>query len=173
MKLFTSLLMGLSLLFFVGCNSDAPSGSENASSTDNPEMSQPFQDMQTPAANPAAPPAKASDGVVYHYACPNACGGGDGPGTCPTCGTAYAHNQAWHDQNPAQDPVQQAPVDIDMRNPGATPPPVATPATPEPAQNAAGVWHYTCSAGCSGGAGAAGSCSKCGGSLSHNQAYHQ
>jgi hypothetical protein len=51
--------------------------------------------------------------------------------------------------------------------PGATPP-----ATPEPAQNAAGVWHYTCPKGCEGGAGSAIACAKCGTTLAHNQAYH-
>ena len=45
--------------------------------------------------------------------------------------------------------------------------------TPEPAQNAAGVWHYTCSAGCAGGAGSAVACAKCGKTLAHNQTYHQ
>jgi hypothetical protein len=44
--------------------------------------------------------------------------------------------------------------------------------TPEPAQNADGVWHYTCSAGCAGGAGSAVSCATCGGTLAHNQGYH-
>lgn len=52
-----------------------------------------------------------------------------------------------------------------------TAPPAAT--TPEPAQNAKGVWHFTCAKGCEGGAGAAGNCAKCNGPLSHNQAYHQ
>ena len=50
-------------------------------------------------------------------------------------------------------------------------PPSAT--TPEPAQNAEGIWHYTCEKGCAGGAGAAGTCASCGGPLAHNQAYHQ
>lgn len=58
---------------------------------------------------------------------------------------------------------------------GAAPP--AAPATPaattEPAQNAAGVWHYTCPNGCAGGAGSATACAKCGSTLAHNQAYHQ
>ena len=51
-------------------------------------------------------------------------------------------------------------------------PPTMTPPTAEPAQNAAGVWHYTCGNGCKGGAGAAGTCGTCGGTLAHNQAYH-
>jgi hypothetical protein len=170
MKLLSSLLMGFGLLFMVACNSDAPSGTQNASGADNPAAIEPF-DIQSPSSQ--APPAVAADGKVYHYACPNACGGGDAAGTCPVCGAAYAHNQAWHDQNPAQNPTQnQPPVEINMSNPAASVP--TAPATPavEPAQNAAGVWHYICSAGCSGGAGAAGSCGKCGAALSHNQAYH-
>jgi len=53
--------------------------------------------------------------------------------------------------------------------PNATTP---NPATLEPPQNASGVWHYTCSKGCAGGSGAAGSCNNCGGPLAHNTAYH-
>ncbi|MBK7358340.1 MAG: hypothetical protein IPI45_10600 [Saprospiraceae bacterium] len=50
-----------------------------------------------------------------------------------------------------------------------TPP---APGTAEPAQNAAGVWHFTCSKGCPGGAGTQGNCAKCGNPLTHNAAYH-
>ncbi len=39
-------------------------------------------------------------------------------------------------------------------------------------QNAGGVWHYTCSKGCAGGAGSAVNCGTCGNLLVHNQAYH-
>jgi hypothetical protein len=42
----------------------------------------------------------------------------------------------------------------------------------EAAQNAVGVWHYTCSQGCVGGAGMAGNCNTCGGLLAHNAGYH-
>lgn len=42
----------------------------------------------------------------------------------------------------------------------------------EPAQNAKGIWHYTCPKGCEGGAGIQTSCAKCGGPLQHNAAYH-
>ncbi len=44
---------------------------------------------------------------------------------------------------------------------------------PEPPQNAAGVWHYTCSTGCAGGAGSAVPCKTCGKTLAHNQEYHK
>jgi hypothetical protein len=100
---------------------------------------------------------------VQHYICPNNCqgSGGAAQGNCPVCGTAYLHNQAFH----ANDAQNQA-----------TPPPTPTPnpATPteEPAQNAAGVWHYTCAKGCAGGAGTTTACSSCGGMLAHNAAYH-
>src|SRR5690606_42004993 len=56
---------------------------------------------------------------------------------------------------------------IDLGNTPAT-----TASTPEPAQNTAGVWHYTCPNGCAGGAGATGKCATCGGDLAHNTAYH-
>ncbi len=45
-------------------------------------------------------------------------------------------------------------------------------ATTEASQNTEGVWHYTCSKGCAGGAGSAVNCNNCGSLLVHNQAYH-
>ena len=134
-------------------------------------------DQQAPATNP--PPAAVlpgtPEGLVNHYTCPNNCAGsGAGEaGTCPVCGTAYVHNQAFHNQTPATTtqkmtfPGSTTSVPAD----GSTPP--VTPPTPEPAQNAGGVWHYTCANGCEGGAGGAGSCPKGGGALAHNSAYHQ
>lgn len=112
------------------------------------------------------PAAPSVNSAVKHYICSNNCEGSGGPaaGTCPVCGNAYVHNDAYHNNGGATTPTT-APSPV----PGTTP--TATP-TPEPAQNAAGVWHYTCGNGCAGGAGAAGSCSKCGGALAHNAAYH-
>ena len=95
---------------------------------------------------------------VQHYYCPNSCegSGGDNAGTCPVCGTAYVHNQAWHNTPAASNnAINQV-----------------TSPVPEPAQNANGVWHYTCTNGCSGGAGSAVPCSQCGSTLVHNSAYH-
>ena len=48
----------------------------------------------------------------------------------------------------------------------------STSTTAEPAQNEKGVWHYTCSLGCPGGAGFATSCSNCKNILAHNPLYH-
>lgn len=60
----------------------------------------------------------------------------------------------------------------DSLQPG-TAPAVSTDAPKaEPPQNAEGVWHYTCTKGCAGGAGSATACATCGGTLVHNQAYH-
>ncbi len=56
-----------------------------------------------------------------------------------------------------------------------TPTPKAKTANPlnfEPPQNAAGVWHFTCSKRCAGGSGAAGNCTTCGAPLIHNTLYH-
>lgn len=118
-----------------------------------------------PNANPATPePAQNAEGV-WHYTCPNGCEGGAGTAAnCAKCGGPLAHNQAYHGNQPTPTTTITGTPDG-----GLTPP---TP-TPEPAQNAAGVWHYTCSNGCEGGSGTAGTCSKCGGTLAHNQAYHQ
>jgi len=114
---------------------------------------------------------------VKHYTCSNNCAGsgGDAAGTCPTCGNAYVHNDAYHNNTAAPTPnpaaagaasgatnTQTSTSNINFTDPNST----------EPAQNAAGVWHYTCGAGCAGGAGAAGTCASCGGALAHNSAYH-
>lgn len=129
---------------------------------------------QAPAPNTSitAPAATNTSGVVQHYICPKACAGsgGDSAGTCPVCGSAYQHNQAYHNQpqtstnsNEGLSPIIQQPA-------GSTTTPAAT--TAEPAQNDAGVWHYTCNNGCAGGAGSAIACASCGSTLAHNQAYH-
>ncbi|MCB0584816.1 MAG: hypothetical protein KDD06_05755 [Phaeodactylibacter sp.] len=130
--------------------------------------------QSTPAQQPAdntapaiTPPANinsntstaAAPAGVQHYICPNNCAGSGGgtAGACPVCGTAYVHNAAFHNQG----------------NAGGSSPMVQQPQQEAPAQNAAGVYHYICQNGCSGGSGAAGSCPQCGGALAHNQAYHQ
>ena len=117
----------------------------------------------TAAANAGIQGAPAGVANLPHYYCPNSCegSGGDAQANCPTCGTAYVHNAAFHNQTPAG------------TNPAVTPggtPPVTPPAAA--AQNANGVYHYTCANGCAGGAVAQGSCATCGGALAHNDAYH-
>jgi hypothetical protein len=116
-----------------------------------------------PTAAPAPQPAPKQEPAqnakgVWHYTCSKGCAGGAGTATaCAKCGTTLVHNAAYHEgQNPTV----------------ATPNPTATP-KPEPAQNAKGVWHYTCGDGCAGGAGSAVACAKCGKTLAHNSAYHQ
>lgn len=120
-------------------------------------------------------PATAGTPGGKHYICSNNCAnsGADAAGTCPVCGNAYVHNDAFHNNAAAPPPTpvagaagaantQTSTSNINFTDPNST----------EPAQNAAGVWHYTCGAGCAGGAGAAGTCASCGGALAHNSAYH-
>ena len=126
--------------------------------------SESVRDQAVQSVAPAAGAAAASmaPGGIAHYICPNNCAGSGGAeaGNCQVCGTAYTHNQAFNDQQ-QPDPAASPPVTINQ------------PQTPEPAKNAAGVYHYTCSNGCAGGAGAAGNCPSCGNPLAHNQAYHE
>jgi hypothetical protein len=134
------------------------------------------QNQSITAPPPAATlPTNLAAGGVMHYTCPNNCegSGGAAAGSCPVCGTAYVHNQGFHDQaaQPATQKMTFPGQTTTVPNDGSMPPP--TPTTPEPAQNASGVWHYTCANGCAGGAGGAGSCGTCGGALAHNAAYHQ
>ncbi len=130
-------------------------------------------DLNQPApASPAAPGAEPAQNAagVWHYTCSNGCAGGaGGAGTCATCGNALAHNTVYHNNTGAPTPSAN-PVTTESATSKVTF--SGDPANPEPAQNAAGVWHYTCSAGCAGGAGAAGTCASCGGALAHNSGYH-
>lgn len=121
-----------------------------------------------------APAPAAATGAVMHYICPNNCAGsgGDMAGNCPVCGTEYLHNDAFHNQG---GPTPPSPTLSGPQNPEFQQQPAITPPPPaqDPAQNARGEWHYTCSSGCAGGSGTAGNCAKCGASLAHNDAFHQ
>ena len=143
----------------------------NAGESLSPQViSEPGDNTFTPNPNQANVPA-GTDGKVWHFVCADGCEGGhgDGKAPCPVCGKEMAHNQAFHANNNNAD--NQAPTIIPPGGDQTTNP--IAPATPEPAQNAAGVWHYTCPNGCAGGGGAAGPCASCGTTLAHNSAYHQ
>lgn len=128
-----------------------------------------------PASQPLNTPVATTG--VQHYICPKNCAGSGSSqqGACPVCGSQYVHNAAYHTQttNTTTNPTT-APSPI-ITNPPATmqTQDVQAPQTQEPAQNAAGVWHYVCSKGCAGGSGERGFCSKCNAGLVHNAAYHQ
>jgi len=104
---------------------------------------------------------------VKHYICKNNCenSGADVAGNCPVCATPYTHNQAYHNK----DFLKNGPLDVPKTN-GSTNTNTNPQATP--AQNAAGVFHYTCNNGCYGGSGTAATCKVCGEALVHNAAYH-
>ena len=152
---FCSLLFAS--LFLIGC---ADADKDNI-------RSKARQNIPESAAVSAPPPGSASstNAGVQHYYCTNNCAGsgGDSQGNCPVCGTAYEHNAAFH--NTAAAPTATT-------APAPTNAPPGAPAMPEPAQNAAGVWHYTCSNGCAGGGARATACGTCGSELAHNTAYH-
>lgn len=126
------------------------------------------------AVAPVTAPAVGGAAGVEHYICPSGHvgSGGDAQGSCSQCGAALVHNQAFHanDAAPTITPPAGAGQNPMFQDPSAAPT-VAAPPT-EPAQNAAGVWHYTCANGCAGGGAAAGPCATCGSTLAHNQAYH-
>lgn len=124
------------------------------------------------AATPAAEPPQNTAGV-WHYTCPNGHTGGAGSAApCAVCGTTLVHNTAYHNTSAPATPVGATTT---AGNATTIPPTTITPPvnqTPEPPQNAAGVWHYTCANGCAGGAGSATACAVCGSTLAHNTAYH-
>lgn len=121
---------------------------------------------EKPAA-PAAPEPPQNAAGVWHYTCTKGCPGGAGAASpCATCGETLVHNQSYHGQAAATGAEQPA------GTAGAAPGAAGANKQPEPPQNAAGVWHFTCPKGCEGGAGAAVPCAKCNTRLEHNKAYH-
>lgn len=166
-----SLITVLSLFLLSACqdgsDSDAAQQARESLNANQPEAIQPTNTQTPPPISPAANTGTAAQGAVQHYICPNNCEGSGGPaqGTCPVCGTEYQHNAAYHQQNNNATPTP-TPGNADLTQPQIT-------QEPSPAQNAAGEYHYVCSAGCEGGAGVKGNCAKCGAALSHNAAYHQ
>ena len=149
-----TLLLCSSLLIVTACKDDKTEATTEAKE----DVRQPLQIFDAPAQQNTT--AQNTSGL-YHYTCPNGCAGGAAAaGNCSSCGNALAHNQAFHNTN---------------KTPNTTP--ITTPTqtqtkAPEPSQNAAGIWHYTCSNGCAGGGGSAVNCSNCGNKLAHNSAYH-
>lgn len=157
-KIITILLLSSAISFYA-CNDNSNDVRQKA------RESLRVSDSPTPPSaavqNPAIPEPTQNAAGVWHYTCNQGCAGGGGKDdTCATCGGALAHNTAYHANDNIAPPA----------NPIA---PSATPPVVEAAQNAAGVWHYTCGNGCAGGAGVAGTCSTCSGALAHNPAYHQ
>ena len=170
MKISTTFIIGfLSVIFLIACQSSSNDAVRN-------EARRAIEETRpnTPPTPPASTitPAATTGAVtgVQHYICPNSCEGSGGPGagTCPVCGSDYTHNQAYHAQQTSTTPS----ITTTPTTPGTTPS-IIPPASTSAAQNAAGVYHYTCSNGCSGGAGSAVACSTCGTTLVHNTAYHQ
>ncbi len=184
------LLIFTAVLAF-SCNNDSAStGADSATDALAPSAT---TTITPPDPNIQAPPAPGQvdipagpDGIVHHYICEKMDGGfGDAAGLCPVCSANMAHNTAFHAQ--ANAPSDQPKVTLQGADgnplPGgatiSTSPPTngqtinATPPPAEPAQNAKGVWHYTCTKGCAGGAGSAVACGKCGTTLVHNTTYHQ
>jgi len=156
-----ALVLVSSVLYLSSCKEEAPKAPKE-------ETLQPLDlekwanQSRAAVQNPNAAEAPQNAVGVWHYTCSQGCAGGAGlAGNCNTCGGLLAHNAAYHaNANPA----------------AATQSPFAnqtTPALPAPSQNAAGIWHYSCSQGCSGGSGTAGNCNTCGTALVHNTGYHQ
>ena len=161
MKNFTWSLIAIlcTMLVLTSCGNDAAVREKAAESV---EAQRPPSHQAAPVLPTAPMNTPTVSGSVAHYICPNNCEGSGGPaqGNCPVCGTAYLHNQAYHNQSTPTTTTT------------TVTPPTPPPADASPAQNAAGVYHYVCSNGCAGGAGAAGNCATCGSALTHNSAYH-
>lgn len=110
--------------------------------------------------------------TVQHYICDNKCEGSGGAvaGNCSNCNMPYTHNVAFH----KDDLLKSGPIKV-KSNAAQPSAPITTSSTnraPEPTQNANGVYHYTCTNGCAGGAGTVVNCKSCGEALAHNTAYH-
>ena len=162
------VLLLCSFTFLHSCKEEAEAPKEDINTVNEGTNSTDFLNTIAPS-NTGAPtqqaePAQNAAGV-WHYTCAKGHTGGAGSAVnCATCGSVLQHNQAYHGNA----------TDTPMATPNSAPTtPMATTQQAEPAQNAAGVWHYTCEKGHPGGSGTAEPCKSCGTILAHNQAYHQ
>ena len=162
-KILTILLYALVFSFY-SCN-DSTKTSQQEKSKSN-EVADPSSKTvtTTPKVAPKEPAQNALG--VWHYTCRLGCPEGSGTATkCTNCGNVLVHNTTYHNNTTN---TSSAP----FADPSSAPAAAPAKKPVEPAQNSAGVWHYTCSNGCAGGSGAAGTCSTCNGALAHNSAYH-
>jgi hypothetical protein len=163
------VIFSLSLLVLISCFNE-PNRPDSMLDQNTPTEGTVITSTQ-PQPTPATPnptPAQNADGV-WHYTCADGCEGGAATATaCAGCGKTLVHNKAYH--NNANTPTT-TPTTSPTITTTPTSPPIQQPTT-APAQNAAGVWHYTCADGCSGGAGTQTACGGCGKTLVHNKAYH-
>lgn len=104
---------------------------------------------------------------VKHYICANKCenSGSNVQGICLTCKNPYIHNQAFHND----EFLKNEPLTVPKYNRTSA---NNTPSQSSPAQNARGIYHYTCNNGHHRDSGTASNCIACGALLTHNQAYH-
>lgn len=151
-----------------------------------PETTPNIQTTPTTPNTTAATPAQNAAGE-YHYTCPNGHAGAAAAGSCAVCGSALAHNQAYHNTPGQVAPTTSGATPAATSGSGPTfapmlqenagtpaarvPQTTTTTTAATPAKNARGEYHYTCPNGHPG-AGSAGSCSVCGSALAHNAAYH-
>ncbi|MEM5566697.1 hypothetical protein WNY78_16365 [Psychroserpens sp. AS72] len=156
------ILFCTTVLFFYNCNEDKKAPEQEAVKT--VEAEKPTTTEAAKVTPPLKEPAQNASGV-WHYTCRLGCPGGAGlTSKCETCGNTLVHNTTYH----ANTNTNSSPTSAPFANPSTS----AATTPPEPAQNAAGVWHYTCAKGHAGGAGSAVACGTCGETLAHNKSYH-
>lgn len=151
------VLILFSVISFNSCK-DNPSSKvrEIPEGTETPNTTTPTDAANTTATTEAAQNAAG----VWHYTCPNGDAGGAGSAVaCSFCGATLTHNAAYHGNTNTNSNSNSSAAPFDT--------------APASGQNTAGVFHYTCPKNDGGGAGSAGTCSICGTTLVHNQAYHQ
>lgn len=156
----------LAVFAIISCN--------NAPERPEPVLDPNYAPPASATPNPNTPEPAQNTAGVWHYTCSNGCAGGGGSATaCATCGSTLVHNTEYHNTAaPSNTTAATTTTTIPAGSTGTNVTPAAVPKTPEPAQNASGVWHYTCNNGCSGGGGSATACASCGSTLVHNTAYH-
>lgn len=147
----------ISLFLFASCNSTPERPEAVMTAEQNARVAAESASIAAQKASQAAIASAAGSGLPHYYCTTHPTNGADAAGSCSICGNALTHNQAYHNApNESTAPGAN----------GAVTPPV------EPTLNAAGVFHYTCPNGHSGGGGGATPCAECGTTLVHNTAYH-
>jgi hypothetical protein len=167
-----AILLLSSFTLFYSCKEETEVAKEDTNTLN--ETTNPVDFLNSiSTSNAVAPPQANSEPAqnatgVWHYTCAKGCAGGAGSAVnCTTCGNPLQHNQAYHGN------VTNTPTKAPITTPNTQTSTTIPAPQPEPAQNAAGVWHYTCEKGCAGGSGAPEACKSCGTTLAHNATYHK
>lgn len=163
-------------LAFISCRDGGPSESSSQQAPQRTNITGNNNPSNQSNTNPTTTsPNTGAASAEFHYICANNCegSGANAAGSCSVCGEELIHNTAFHSGDPGAANNSPQMLDGDDNSFSSKINPIGDPESSTPAASSGGSgFHYTCSAGCGGGASDQGACPSCGAELVHNAAFH-